>query len=368
MFPAATPPLAGVSVLESGEAGTPSSNHGVKISGVAESRQSARGEASGIWDYVTITAPRAALRSKDEAGVVQSRAHGADEDHETAKVLPTDILDWLLPGHALKADAFDVKGWQGYKQSARIYAPGLAVPVGIIARDGNADTVCVSITGSGMFAVNLRRARLALEHYGARITRIDAAFDDLEGEHAPLDLLRYDAICGMFDASSRPSSRSYVDDLGTGTGSALYVGRKGDKQLNVYEKGKQQGDAFSRWVRVEVRLWAKNRFLPLDLLDSPLGAILGAYPHLRQYLPSAAPSRAKTMRRQVEANAESMFDWLQTAAGKSVGMAWRAAQDAGATAEEFLSLISRDGVPTRFGGMPEEVAQYRIAEFIQNRA
>ncbi|WP_162782046.1 replication initiation factor domain-containing protein [Arenimonas caeni] len=362
---ALTPPPAGVLAVPAGEAGTPSSNHGVKSHDRDEPRSRSGGEARGLWDYATLTVPRGALRSKDEFGEVVKRAHGADEDHETAKVLPSDILDWLLPGHALKADIFETKGWQGYKQSARIFAPGLADPVGIMARDGNADTICVSITGSGMFAVDLRRARLALEHYGARITRIDAAFDDLDGEFVALDLLRYDAVCGMFDGGNRPSSRSFVDDLGTGAGSALYVGRKGDKQLNAYEKGKQQGDRFSPWVRVEVRLWSKNRLLPLEMLDSPLGAILGAYPHLRQYLPEASPTRARTMRRQVEARAEDMTDWLRSAAGKSLGALRAAAKQAGATDSEVLDLLTRDGMPSRFVGIPEEVAIYRTAEFLQ---
>lgn len=361
----ATPPPAGVFSLAPGEAGTPSSNHGVKISTLAESRQKARGEGSGLWDYVTLTCSRASLISKNEDGVVEARCHGADEDHSTARVLGPEILDWLLPGHALTPTFFEPKGWQGYKQSAQLYAPGIATPVGLVAREGNHDTVCVSISGSGMFAVDLRRARLALEHYGARITRIDAAYDDLQGEFLDMECLRECARHGMFNASSKASSLQYVDDLGTGSGCSLYVGRKGDKQLNVYEKGKQQGDKLSPWKRLEVRLWAKNRYLPLDMIESPLGAILGAYPRLRQWLPDGTPSRARTMRQQVEANAQCMSQWIQTAAGKSIGMVRDAGRQAGATDTEILDFISRDGMPARFGGVPQEVAIYRTAEYLQ---
>lgn len=360
----ATPPPAGVLPLPAQPALSPSSNHGVKSPQVADTSANARGEGSGVWDYLTLTVSRASLRSKDEFGHVVAYAHGA-RSLEEGKVSSTDILDWLLPGHALQAGPFDPKGWQGYKQSAVVLAPGLATPVGLIARDGNHDTVCVSISGSGMFAVNLRRARLALEHYGVRITRLDAAFDDLDGEIADVSDLRYDAVCGMFDASSKPSARSYVDDLGTGSGCSLYVGRKGDKQLNVYEKGKQKGDPFSRHVRYEVRLWSKNRHIPLSMLDSPLGVLIGAYPRLAAYLPEAAPSRAKTMRRQVEAQAEAMIDWLASAAGKSIGVLRESARQAGATDTEILDLISREGMPARFGGVPAPVAIYRTAEYLQ---
>lgn len=364
---AVTPPPAGVSVLAPAEGGTPSSNHGVKSHGREEPRVHARGEGCGVWDYLTLTVDRAALKSKNEQGDVERYAHGA-RTLEDAKALPTDFLDWLLPGHALTPGPFfDPKGWQGYKQSCAIHAPGIATPVGIIAREGNRDTVCISITGSGMFAVNLARARLALEHYGARLTRLDAAFDDLEGVCVPLSELRYEASIGLFDASRRPSARSYVDDLGTNTGCSLYVGRKGDKQYNAYEKGKQQGDEHSPWIRHEVRMWAKNRHLPLSMIEAgPMAMILGAYPRLAAYLPSAAPSRAKTMRRQVEAKAGAMFSWIRSAAGKSLGLGWAAAQQAGVTPEEFLAYITRDGMPSRFNALPDEVAQYRTAEFLQD--
>lgn len=374
----ATPPPAGVFCIGTGEAGTPSSNHGVKKFGPPESRRMARGEGSGLWDYLTITCPRSALVSRADAGTVvvdgeslvmpgqvEAYCHGADEDHSTARVLGPEIVDWLLPGHALTPTFFEPKGWQGYKQSAQLYAPGIATPVGLVAREGNHDTVCVSITGSGMFAIDLRRARLALEHYGARITRIDAAFDDLDGSRLDMEALRACARNGLFNASSKPSSLQYVDDLGTGSGCSLYVGRKGDKQLNVYEKGKQQGDKNSRWTRLEVRLWAKNRHLPLSMIDSPIGAILGAYPRLRAWLPDGSPTRAKTMRRQVEANAGAMTTWLQSAAGKSIGLMRDAARKAGATDTELLDFLSRDGMPARFDGVSDEVAVYRTAEFLQ---
>lgn len=376
---AVSAPLAGLSAVEAGEAGTSSSNHGVK-SQVAENPSNARGEASGVWDYITLTVSRAALVSRADAGsvvidrevvvipgAVERHCHGADEEHETAKVLPSDILDWLLPGHDLKPDAFEVKGWQGYKQSARIYAPGLAVPVGIIARDGNADTVCVSITGAGMFAVNLRQARLALEHYGARITRLDAAFDDLCGDLPDVRFWRDEAVSGAFDGrgSLRPS-RSFVDDLGSGAGSALYVGKKGDKQLNIYEKGKQNGDPLSPHLRFEGRWWAKNRVLPYQLIErGPLAALVGMYPALGVYLPEVAPSRARTMRQVVEAKADAMVEWLASAAGKSVGLLRDAARKAGATDSEVLDLITREGMPARFGGVPDVVAQHRTAEYLE---
>lgn len=386
-----TPPSAGVllagaspacaAVCAPAESGTPYSNHGVRSCQTGDTPDNSSGESSrlGIWDYVTITCSRAALVSRSFAGFtedengelivipgeVERRCHGADEDHATGKVLAPAIVDWLLPGHALTPHFFEPKGWQGYKQSAQLYAPGIATPVGVVAREGNGDTVCISISGSGMFAVDLPRARLALEHYGARITRIDAAFDDLEGQRIDIDALRRCASFGLFDSRGKPASRSFIDDLGSGTGCSLYVGRKGDKQLNVYEKGKQKGDPNSPWVRAEVRLWAKNRVLPLSMLDSPLGAILGAYPRLRAWLPDAAPSRARSVRRMVEADAGQMHRWLKSAAGKSIGMMRDAAAKAGISDGQLLDLVSRKGMPDRFGGVPDVVAIHRTAKYLE---
>jgi len=50
----------------------------------------------------------------------------------------------------------------------------------------------------------------------------------------------------------------------------------------VYEKGKEQGDPESSWVRYEAEFKASNRKeLPLDLLRDPRSYLLGAYPVLR---------------------------------------------------------------------------------------
>jgi len=338
---------------------TPLSNHGVK------SAAAVQGAGSGLFDYLTFTVSAESLAIKDSQRRIALRASGIDAGSNAGRVTPSDVLDWLLPLHKFSPDVFESKGWQGYKERAEIFAPGMSKPVGLIARGGNRDTLCVSITGAGMPFVNVAMASIALEAYKATITRLDAAYDDLDGSLAAIEDLKYDALCGCFDTRGPAASRSFIDDLGTGSGCSLYVGMKGNKQLNVYEKGKQQGDPLSPWVRYEARIWANNRVIGYSMLDNPRAVLLGAYPHLKNYLPAAAPSLAATSRAKVEANGEAMIRWLRSSAGKSLSMLRESAAMAGVPLESLLDTLSRDGMPGRFAGTPDTVAIHQTADYLR---
>lgn len=115
----------------------------------------------------------------------------------------------------------------------------------------------------------------------ARITRIDIAADDFTGRYpVAWALEQYDA--GNFDRRGQRPKARLIDDMGNKTGKTLYVGsRMSENQLRVYEKGREQGDAESPWVRYEGEFHASNRReLPLDMLIDPAPYLLGAYPVL----------------------------------------------------------------------------------------
>lgn len=115
----------------------------------------------------------------------------------------------------------------------------------------------------------------------ARITRIDIAADDFAGQY-PLTWAMERYTSGEFDKRGQRPKARLIDDMGNRTGKTFYVGsRQSENQLRVYEKGREQGDKDSEWVRYEGEFHASNRReLPLDMLTDPAPYLVGAYPCL----------------------------------------------------------------------------------------
>ncbi|MDH5829708.1 replication initiation factor domain-containing protein [Luteimonas sp. M1R5S18] len=115
----------------------------------------------------------------------------------------------------------------------------------------------------------------------ARLTRIDIAADDFAGQYPIAWALdQYEA--GSFDRRGQRPKARLIDDMGNKTGKTLYVGsRQSENQLRIYEKGREQGDPDSPWVRFEGEFHHSNRReLPLDMLTDPAPYLVGAYPVL----------------------------------------------------------------------------------------
>ncbi len=121
-----------------------------------------------------------------------------------------------------------------------------------------------------------------LQAVRAQLSRVDIAFDDFDGIRN-LELARTMWQLGEFDYKfagelHRPKARS-LDDHGSGEGSTFYVGHSSsEKQLRVYEKGKQLGDRESKWTRWELQMRSSTRrALALDVLRDPLAFMRGAF-------------------------------------------------------------------------------------------
>ena len=125
----------------------------------------------------------------------------------------------------------------------------------------------------------LLQAKLA--SVGGRLSRCDCAFDDLDGLHTLAFAFKLWAS-GKFNARGQTPDCQQVSDAKGRSGDTLYIGsRTSEKFLRVYEKGKEQGDEASPWVRWEVQFRASSRRdLPLEMLTEPGAAIRGAYPFL----------------------------------------------------------------------------------------
>lgn len=146
---------------------------------------------------------------------------------------------------------------------------------------GDGCRLYVGAAGSG-HAKRWLELRAKLESCAGRLTRVDVAADDLDGEF-PLTWAMQIWEAGEFDnRGQRPKAR-HINDFGSGDGQTFYVGSvSSEKQMRVYEKGKEQGDPESPWVRYEAQFSSSRRKeLPLDMLRDPAAYLLGAYPVLR---------------------------------------------------------------------------------------
>lgn len=263
-------------------------------------------------------------------------------------------------GHEVRSTGWRDKRWQFYPQSSVLVDADGEV-VGRMGRNNDNGTQCVSLTGSGTrYVQNWHACQMHLVALRARISRLDLAFDDYEGERFNVHEMRLRARSRDFCQGGTPPKWRFLDDEGCGTGSTLYVGSKGHKELCIYEKGKQLGHLSSPWVRAEVRLYGKHMTVPIESLTDPLAYLKGAYDVLGELLIDIAHdecTRLKTTRRAVAATGEALVAWAHEQVGPTLFVLLQAF---GGSFEDFLQhRIVRPGTPGRFRGLPkgEELAQ-----------
>lgn len=150
------------------------------------------------------------------------------------------------------------------------------------------------------------------------ITRVDLAHDCFEGEYT-VDQADQWYDDGLFRCSGRAPSHEHRGDWRNpvGKGRSLYVGsRKNGKLCRVYEKGMEQGDESSPWVRFEVEVRNEKRVIPLDVLLDPSGYFVGAYPCLRFFEHARTPQRIEVKRKSAEINVDASVNNIRNAFGK----------------------------------------------------
>lgn len=181
-------------------------------------------------------------------------------------------------------------GLLGFRESLKLFAHHGAesTAIGFLAFGGETQggRVLLQLTGTGCgFVRDWHELACLLEDLGAKITRLDLAVDFLNGEHT-VDAAkeRFHAGGFAFPGKTAPQGQ-FIDDLGSGRGRTLYVGRAvNGKLLRVYEKGRQLGDPESDWVRYEVQFGNRDRVIPFEALIRRDAYFAGAYPALAELL------------------------------------------------------------------------------------
>ncbi|RDU96681.1 replication initiation factor domain-containing protein [Trinickia dinghuensis] len=196
---------------------------------------------------------------------------------------------------------------------------------GYVAIGGSSQrgTMLVNLTGHGCLAAKPGwEGRLYdfLSQTAGRptITRVDLAHDCMEGEYT-VDQADDWYDDGLFSCSGRAPSHEHRGDWRnpSGKGRSLYVGRrKNGKMCRVYEKGMEQGDETSPWVRFEVELRNDKRVIPLDVLLDPSGYFVGAYPCLRFFEQARTPQRVEVKRKAAEINVDASVKNIRISYGK----------------------------------------------------
>lgn len=220
---------------------------------------------------------------------------------------------------------------------------------------GDDGRICISLMGQGCQHVPVwRHVAQVLDDLSGRISRLDIAVDDLDGSTFDIQTFLNLYAEGAFVNNGRPPTPLYVDDMGSGKGCSFYIGQKGHKQLNIYEKGKQLGDPESKHTRCELRLYAKRLDLPTEALRDPGKYFAGAYPALAAYVIGEA-ERLLVKERMVNASTTAMVRFLRNQAGTAFNLVVDAL--GGDAALEFLlKEIVRPGRPGRFKGYTGDLA------------
>lgn len=303
--------------------------------GVAQGPGSNTGQKGGaLIDYLTVVIPRDAV----EAGRI------------------TKVPDLLATVFGFRdevvATAIRERRWQFYASSCNLIDRDGEM-VGKVGLGGNADSVCVSLSGAGTRWIrNWYTVQHELQRLGAKITRCDLAFDDYTGQRFDVKAFRERARNREFMQGGTPPKWQFIDDGDNGTGCTLYVGQKGHKQLCIYEKGKQMGLSSSPWVRCEVRLYGKHCVIPYETLTDPLAYLRGAYDVLQEVLAGVVHdecTRIKTQRAAVEATGEAAVEWAHRQVGPFLNLIVEAF--GGSWADFVQDRIVRPGTPGRFRGI-----------------
>lgn len=194
-------------------------------------------------------------------------------------------------------------GMYTYEKSATLYRHD--VNSGVVAWGANNGGVMVSFSGAGCAGLDIPKLHAMLKKMpNVKITRLDIAYDDYDGEKSVLNYFQ-NLEEGGFCKTNQAPSFSWIQtgelqklsneqqaefkkkhgwqkryDCVANGGNTLYVGsRKNGKMARIYEKGKQmQSETQPNWVRAELELRSIDRVISLDALLNTDAVFAAAYP------------------------------------------------------------------------------------------
>lgn len=288
--------------------------------------------------------------------------HSADENPECLSVPELyRFIGWLLSGVGigLEPGRVPLSGHNAYRY--RLALEDLnGIPCGAVNWGGESQngTISINITGVGSACVNQRNGfdtlhgRLnQINDGGCHITRADVCWDDFEGEWSVTDVLKAYKH-KMFNNGGRDPKSKMVGDWVGGESRTFYVGKRDSFcYWRSYEKGHEQGDMSSRWMRHEAEFKRQNKFMTVDLsiLIEPDAWFAASYPKIACLMIDCAEPAdiRKSVGGKVHLAFQHTVDTLKTQWGRHV----RVMRDvAKFTPEKIIQLIISDDdkLPRRY--------------------
>lgn len=244
--------------------------------------------------------------------------------------------------------------WAGHDEKTNGKALAGSVAWGGNRNNAGNDTLCVHLTGQGCESINLLDASGGdnlwaglvdvIQQHEAKITRLDIAYDDLEGSYGGVSAAVGWYRQGLFCAGGRMPSVSQVGDWINGHGRTLYIGkRENGKLLRAYEKGHQLGDDQSSWVRYELELRSKDRVIPPSAILYRDEVLAGSYPAMAWVLSVRPVSIPTIIKKRLKVTIEHLAAYASLSYGRLVN----AMIGTGMSAVEVVQDLRRDGLPSR---------------------
>lgn len=251
-------------------------------------------------------------------------------------------------------------GFSGYRYSAKLLCNG--TQAGLVAWGAQNFGYYVSFSGSGCSAIDMTVLHKALQQMpGAKLTRVDVALDDLEGE-TTVPYLREQYEDGAFITRGAPPKYCYIESgalvpkedqkkygVTPSGGRTFYVGnRQNGKLFRGYEKGKQmQSEEYPNWVRLEIQLGNKSRVIPFDILIDSDPYFAGAYPALASVLDSVEPKRISISRVIAHASLDRYLETARKQYGKFINFMNLIYQDSDYVIKSLTQGLDTLDIPDR---------------------
>lgn len=215
--------------------------------------------------------------------------------------------------------------------------------MGLVCIGGQRNTILVMLSGKGCAFADEgweRRLYNFLNVIAKRpkLTRIDLAHDDFDGQKINVDWGDQQDNLGGFQCGNRAPNIEYKGNWKrpNGRGRTLNIGsRESGKYLRLYEKGRAEGDPDDNWQRAEVEFKSVDRILPFDMLLAPSEYFIAAYPCFQFLAEDKQPARIETIVKTAKINAHKAIENLKHQYGKYINIFKQVFEP-----EELINLIS----------------------------
>lgn len=186
--------------------------------------------------------------------------------------------------------------------------------------------------------------RAKLESAAGQLSRVDLAYDDLDGVYNLAHALKLWAQ-GKFNGRGQQPRCEHIADLKGQKGDTVYIGsRQSERFMRVYEKGKEQGDELSPWVRWEIVFkHSPRKPLAFDMLTNPAHYMRGAYDAL--HFISELAARLDVVKEEAAATLKSALKHLRRQYGATLNFLSQVSTDAEALGQFVMDCCRGNKLP-----------------------